>query len=323
MAKKNSTKDTEQSLSLFGKIRAIFKNETIHFVIGLVLVIFSVYLLLAFSSFFFTGAADQSIIDSGNAQELASTNNGVKNYAGSRGAQLASYLINDCFGISSFFILVFLAVAGLKLMRVRVVRLWKWFIGCSLLLVWFSVFFGFAFVEQYKDSFLYLGGMHGYNVSNWLVSQVGVPGVWMILLVTAICFLIYLSARTVIWLRRLFSLSFLKRKQKEEEEKGETPEEFTDSWRQCGRAGAHCTGERCGGGRGAWAHKRAVLCRTCGLGHYPPGEGGGINSRHWKRGYPHAGGCGGDGRADRLRRLHDRARSGGKSLDFPSDSALF
>lgn len=230
MAKKNSIKDTEQTLSLFGKIRAIFKNETIHFVIGLILVIFSVYLLLAFSSFFFTGAADQSIIDSGNAQELASTNNGVKNYAGSRGAQLASYLINDCFGISSFFILVFLAVAGLKLMRVRVVRLWKWFIGCSLLLVWFSVFFGFAFVEQYKDSFLYLGGMHGYNVSNWLVSQVGVPGVWMILLVTAICFLIYVSARTVIWLRRLFSLSFLKRKQKEEEEKGETPEEFTDSW---------------------------------------------------------------------------------------------
>lgn len=193
------------------------------------------YLLLAFSSFFFTGAADQSIIDSGNAQELASTNNGVKNYAGSRGAQLASYLINDCFGISSFFILVFLAVAGLKLMRVRVVRLWKWFIGCSLLLVWFSVFFGFAFVEQYKDSFLYLGGMHGYNVSNWLVSQVGVPGVWMILLVTAICFLIYLSARTVIWLRRLFSLSFLKRKQKEEEEKGETPEEFTDSWTAKGK----------------------------------------------------------------------------------------
>ena len=235
MAKKNSTKDTEQSLSLFGKIRAIFKNETIHFVIGLVLVIFSVYLLLAFSSFFFTGAADQSIIDSGNAQELASTNNGVKNYAGSRGAQLASYLINDCFGISSFFILVFLAVAGLKLMRVRVVRLWKWFIGCSLLLVWFSVFFGFAFVEQYKDSFLYLGGMHGYNVSNWLVSQVGVPGVWMILLVTAICFLIYLSARTVIWLRKLFSLSFLKRKQKEEEEKGETPEEFTDSWTAKGK----------------------------------------------------------------------------------------
>ena len=187
-------------------------------------------MLLAFSSFFFTGAADQSIIDGGSAQELISTNNGVKNYAGSRGAQLASYLINDCFGVSSFLILVFLAVAGLKLMRVRVVRLWKWFIGCSLMLVWFSVFFGFVFVDQYKDSFLYLGGMHGYNVSNWLVSQVGVPGVWLLLLVTAICFLIYLSARTVIWLRRLFSLSFLKRKEKAESVQGETPEEFKTSW---------------------------------------------------------------------------------------------
>ena len=230
MAKKNSTaKDTELSLSFFGKVAALFRSETVHFVIGLVLVIFSVYLLLAFSSFFFTGAADQSIIDGGSAQELISTNNGVKNYAGSRGAQLASYLINDCFGVSSFLILVFLAVAGLKLMRVRVVRLWKWFIGCSLMLVWFSVFFGFVFVDQYKDSFLYLGGMHGYNVSNWLVSQVGVPGVWLLLLVTAICFLIYLSARTVIWLRRLFSLSFLKRKEKVESVQGETPEEFKTS----------------------------------------------------------------------------------------------
>lgn len=238
MAKKNTIKDTEPSLSFFGKVAGIFKNETIHFIIGLILVIFSVYLLLAFSSFFVTGAADQSIIDGGSAQELASTTNGVKNYAGSRGAQLASYLINDCFGVSSFFILVFLAVAGLKLMKMRVVRLWKWFIGCSLLLVWFSVFFGFAFVDQYKDSFLYLGGMHGYNVSNWLVSQIGVPGVWLLLLVTAICFLIYLSARTVIWLRKLFTLSFLKRKEKAEKVKGETPEEFTDSWTAKGKAAA-------------------------------------------------------------------------------------
>lgn len=216
MAKKKSDKEAEQKPASTNKYLAFFRNETIHFVIGLVLVIFSVYLLLAFTSFFFTGAADQSIIDSGNAQDLAAVNNHVKNYAGSRGAQLASYLINDCFGVSSFFILVYLAVAGLKLMRVRVVRLWKWFIGCTLLLIWFSVFLGFIFMDHYQDSFIYLGGLHGYNISNWLISQVGIPGVWLILLVTGICFLIYMSARTVIWLRKLFTLSFLKRKQKEE-----------------------------------------------------------------------------------------------------------
>ena len=68
------------------------------------------------------------------------------------------------------------------------------------------------------------------------------------------------------------------------------------------------------------AHQRAVLCRTCGLGYYPPGEGGGIYSCHWKWGYPHTGGCGGDGRADRLRRLHDRARSG---VEIPGFSVRF
>ena len=97
MAKKKLDKETERTPSSPSKIIAIFKNETVHFVIGLMLVIFSVYLLLAFSSFFFTGAADQSIIDSGNPADLSVVDNHVKNYAGSRGAQLASYLINDCF----------------------------------------------------------------------------------------------------------------------------------------------------------------------------------------------------------------------------------
>ena len=77
MAKKKSDKekDTESKVPSTNKFTAFFKNETIHFVIGLVLVIFSVYLLLAFSSFFFTGAADQSIIDSGNPHDLSTVNN--------------------------------------------------------------------------------------------------------------------------------------------------------------------------------------------------------------------------------------------------------
>ena len=209
---KSDKKEAVTSPSFFRKMAAIGQNETLRFIVGLMLVIFSVYLLLAFMSFFFTGAADQSILDSENAKDLMAVDNGVKNYAGSRGAQLSNYLINDCFGLASFFILVFLAVAGLKLMKVRRIRLWRWFICCSLLLVWFSVFFGFAFSSFYADSFIYLGGMHGYNVGRWLESQIGTPGVWLLLLATAICFFIYLSARTVVWLREVFSLRFLKKK---------------------------------------------------------------------------------------------------------------
>lgn len=215
MTKKKSDKETAHTLSILGKIIAFVKNEKVRFAIGLILVIFTVYLLLAFSSFFITGDADQSIIESGTA-DLAAVDNQIKNYTGARGAQLAEYLINDCFGISSFFILVFLTMTGLKLMRVRTVRLWKWFIGCTLLLVWFSIFFGVISGIYYQDSFIYLGGMHGYNASRWLISQVGIPGIWLILLTTAVCFFIYVSARAVDWLRKIFTLSFLKRKEKDQ-----------------------------------------------------------------------------------------------------------
>ena len=214
MAKKKTDKGPAIEPASSNKLAQIFQNETLHFIMGLLMVIFSVYLLLAFTSFFFTGAADQSILDNHDTQQLSSVNNHIRNYAGSRGAQLASYLINDCFGVASYLILLFLAIAGMKLMRVRNFRLWKWFIGCSLLLIWCSVFFGFAFMDTYQYSFIYLGGLHGYNVSNWLISQIGVPGISLLLLATALCFLIYLSAQTIIYIRRLLQLNFRSKKEK-------------------------------------------------------------------------------------------------------------
>ncbi|BEG99389.1 FtsK/SpoIIIE family DNA translocase [Bacteroides sedimenti] len=230
MAKKKTDKSPVSEPVSSNKITQTLRNETFHFVTGLMMVIFSVYLLLAFTSFFFTGAADQSILDSPDPGQLASVNNHIRNYAGSRGAQIASYLINDCFGVSSYLILLFLSVFGMKLMRVRNFRLWRWFIGCSLLLIWLSVFFGFAFMDSYKDSFIYLGGLHGYNVSNWLISQIGFPGVSLLLLTTAICFLIYLSARTIIYIRRLLQLNFREKKERVAPVpvNEETPQDFTN-----------------------------------------------------------------------------------------------
>ncbi|KAA6311091.1 DNA translocase FtsK, partial [termite gut metagenome] len=192
---------------------AFLKNETFHFITGLLLVIFSVYLLLALLSFFSTGAADQSIVES-NPELLSSIHNGVKNYAGSRGAQLASYLINDCFGISVFFLVVLGVVAGMHLMQVHTFNIRKWFVCCLFLLIWISVFLGFFFMDYYKDSFLYWGGMHGYNASIWLLSQIGAPGTVMILLATGLCFLIYVSTKTILLIRQFFEMRHIRRREK-------------------------------------------------------------------------------------------------------------
>ena len=214
MAKKKTDKETEPKKISKNRFTTFFKSETTHFVIGLISVIFSVYLLLAFISFFFTGAADQSILDNQQPGELMQTTNHVKNYAGARGAQLAEFLINECFGIAACFIILFLAVAGMKMIKAYQFRVWKWFMSCSSLLVWFSITLGFIFDGTFSDSFIYPGGLHGYNVSAWLVSQIGMPGLGLLLLITALLFFVYLSSETINMIRKALHPNF-KRKKKD------------------------------------------------------------------------------------------------------------
>ena len=212
MAKKKTDKETEPKKISKNRFTTFFKSETTHFVIGLISVIFSVYLLLAFTSFFFTGAADQSILDNQQPGELMQTTNHVKNYAGARGAQLAEFLINECFGIAAYFIILFLAVAGMKMMKAYQFRVWKWFMSCSILLVWFSITLGFIFDGTFSDSVIYPGGLHGHNVSAWLVSQIGMPGLGLLLLITALLFFVYLSSETINMIRKALHPNFRRKK---------------------------------------------------------------------------------------------------------------
>ena len=212
MAKKKTDKETAPKKISKNRFTTFFKSETTHFVIGLISVIFSVYLLLAFISFFFTGAADQSILDNQQPGELMQTTNHVKNYAGARGAQLAEFLINECFGIAACFIILFLAVAGMKMIKAYQFRVWKWFMSCSILLVWFSITLGFIFDGTFSDSFIYPGGLHGHNVSAWLVSQIGMPGLGLLLLITALLFFVYLSSETINMIRKALHPNFRRKK---------------------------------------------------------------------------------------------------------------
>lgn len=234
--KKVKVETTEQNIpGRLSGVKAFFKSEPVHFIFGLAIVLVAAFALLAFVSFFFNGGADQSVIDTPASAETQAGEKEVQNIGALQGARLADYFINGTFGAPTVFLVLFMLVAGLKMMNIAKVRLWKWFIGCSLLTVWFSVFFGFMFKGLYEDTFFYLGGMHGYNVSSWLESQIGVPGILMLLFFTAVCLLVYLSTQTIIWLRKIFSFSYLRRKKHaedeedvEEDNKDENPETNPD-----------------------------------------------------------------------------------------------
>lgn len=195
--KKTDTSKSEKAVAMAEKTWTALKSETTSFIIGLLCVIFGVYMLLAFSSFFFTGGNDQSILTHPNPSELLETGNRIQNYAGARGAQLAQFLINDCFGFSAYCIIIFLVVAGMKLMKAYQFRIRNWFLGCATVMVWFSVTLGFAFGGLMEDSFIYPGGLHGYNVSRWICSQIGTPGLILVLLAVAILFGVALTQQTM------------------------------------------------------------------------------------------------------------------------------
>ena len=223
MAKKKTEKAQEPKDNKTNKISNFTKSETTHFVIGLIGVIFAVYLLLAFTSFFFTGAADQSILNHQQPGELMQTANQVKNYAGARGAQLSEYLINGCFGIASYLIVLFLAVLGMKLMRAYQFRIWKWFMSCTVTMIWLSIALGYVFDGTFPESFVYPGGLHGYNVSRWIASQIGPTGLGLLLLVTAILFFVYLTRETMRVVRKTLHPDFKFRKKEKDIPVVETP----------------------------------------------------------------------------------------------------
>lgn len=225
MKKKTDTKTTEEKLVTTQKVVTALKSETAHFAIGLLCVIFGVYMLLAFSSFFFTGGNDQSILTHPNPGELMETGNRIQNYAGTRGAQLSQYLINDCFGIPAYCIIVFLIVAGMQLMKAYNFSLRKWFAACMVVMIWLSITLGLIFEGPFEDSFIYPGGLHGYNVSRWLCSQIGTPGVILALLVTAILFSVALTRKTMPFVRKALRPNLRKKDNGPQPEDPEDPEE--------------------------------------------------------------------------------------------------
>ena len=229
-AKKDNTPKEKKEIKWIQNIRATLQNETVQFVTGLLCIMVGAYMILAFSSFILNGGADQSAMEQPDMVEQATTSEEVQNATGERGAHIAQLLINHGFGVSAYSIAVFLLVLGLNLMRIRKFDIKHWGICCAIILIWGSLFLSVTIDRWFEASAIYWGGYHGRNVTTWLDSQFGTPGIVLLLLVTAILFCIYLSSNTIGFIRNLFHPKSLLPGEDEVEDKAfdtadeETPE---------------------------------------------------------------------------------------------------
>ncbi len=204
MAKKTKPESPKQS-----KFKTFLKDEKTHIVISLLIFLFVLYSLLAIVSFFFTGAADQSLLYDAdknlNFQLDSNIRTSIQNWTGARGAYMAELFVNSGFGISFLFTLFFLSVIALRLVRVKIMPVWKAFIYSSFGLIWFSIFLAFLLQPFFEDTFIKLGGEHGYYMSEWMTFNVGAFGTFMILIATMLVFCIFAFDNTLPFLKSLVS----------------------------------------------------------------------------------------------------------------------
>lgn len=179
-------------------VKGLWAGDTVRFIVGLLILIFSLFLLLSFSSHFTTGGAEQAAIQAGELDQ-------ADNYGGRLGAYVSYYFMDKCFGASAYFIPVFLLALSVKLMRVYKVRLWKWFINCAFLMIWTSVTLGMVqeLLEMSSDMTFYWGGLHGKDLWASLSAAVGTVPAGLVLFVAVVCYFIYLTRETKDVVRKL------------------------------------------------------------------------------------------------------------------------
>lgn len=175
-------------LGFFRAIVKFFKDEKFRITFGTFLILFAIYMILGFVSYFFTWKADQ---DFQWASVFSGPDVTVENHAGKAGAWLSSLFLNRWFGLASFSVPVFLLIIGTNLIGFKLFKTWRSFRNLLILTVLISVFLGFLFGERIEFLGSGPGGAHGYFLSQWLKATLGIVGTAFLLFILFMGFFLY------------------------------------------------------------------------------------------------------------------------------------
>ncbi len=151
-------------------------------VAGVMLVLFSIALLLAFISFFIYGQADQSAVNA-----VADRSETAKNWLGKFGAYVSDIFIFKGFGAASFlFVKLFFLLGAFLILDISLKKLrsiWFWDLFAIIVL---SVILGF-----FATSLPELGGTIGYEVNLFLQDYLGKTGTLLVLIFGIVIYIIF------------------------------------------------------------------------------------------------------------------------------------
>ena len=184
------------------------RDERLKTILGVFIILFSLYTFVVFTSFFFTWEIDQSFDWSA---VFSGPDVKVENWGGKFGAWLSNLFMNKWFGISSLCLPFILLISGFRLLRIRLFPLGKTIWAGLIATIIFSVVLGFLFGETNGFLGSGLGGGHGFFLSRWLISFLGSTGTAFLLIVILLAFTILTSARSLDWIKSILKRQFEKK----------------------------------------------------------------------------------------------------------------
>ncbi|MEO9571606.1 MAG: DNA translocase FtsK 4TM domain-containing protein [Polaribacter sp.] len=165
---KTNLKNSENKPSIF----AFLKTRQAKTILGTFLLLFSVFLCIAFISFFFNWQEDQSSITKLTDKTIRS-----KNLLGKIGANLSHFFIYKSFGIAAFIIAFQVFLTGysilLKKKFSKIIISWNWGI---IAMLWISISMGFI-----NKNYAYTSGIIGFEINEYLQAFIGKTGLVILL----------------------------------------------------------------------------------------------------------------------------------------------
>ncbi len=199
MAKAEQTKKKKTNApSFFSR----FNDERVGLISSILIFFFSLFMLFALISYFFTWKTDASFIWQ-NVFSGADTQ--VSNWAGKAGAQIASFFIHGLFGIPSLAIPLLLIIVSMYIVNLRFVPLFRLVTLTLISLILLSIILGYLFGSAGGYLGAGPGGSHGIFISNWLNALLGKAGTAMLLLIATFTFIIISFPAAYNWLKKQFT----------------------------------------------------------------------------------------------------------------------
>lgn len=160
-------------------------------VIGIFSLLASFFFLVAFISYlfnWFNGGTDDIFSGISFSRVLSDKALETHNLGGRLGAALSTLMIKQGFGIGVFFLVIWLFILGVRLsLKHIIIPLGKSFGIAVVMMVWLSV--TLAFVLKGTEASI-LGGISGFETSNWLEGFMGKMGLSLVLVFILVTFLI-------------------------------------------------------------------------------------------------------------------------------------